>query len=357
MRQPCQRCEALPADLTEEGSLFISAPEAGTLGRIKAALAEAGLTSADSLPGLIEAAVKAGTLERLADALAARLSTNQLRDTKCLYLPPGETFSVQALFHMQPLLEFVYRARAKWLLEMLRGEGLVTHYQPIVGCQDPSQLFAYESLMRGRLGDGSVVSPGKILEYAKAGDLLFQVDRAARISAIRCAARHGIATNLFINFTPTSVYDPAFCLRTTVEAIQGTRLSPANIVFEVIESESIDDVEHVVRVLAFYRENGYRIALDDLGAGYSSLNLLTRLHPDFIKIDMGLIRDVHQDSYKGRIVGMLLKLARDLGSKSVAEGVESVEEWQWLKENGADYIQGYLFGKPSEVPQPPVLPA
>lgn len=338
------------------GTLFVSAPEAGTVARIKQAIASVGLSSADSLPGLMEVAVAEGTVDPLAEKLTEALSTNQLRDTKCLFLPPGETFNIQALFRMQPLLEFVYRARSSWLLSMLERGGLVTYFQPIVECGDPTRVFAYESLLRGRELDGSLVSPGRILEYAKAGDLLFQVDRAARLSAIRCAARWGISTNVFINFTPTSVYDPAFCLRTTVEAIRETGFEPGNIVFEVIESESIDDVDHVVRVLEFYRENGYRIALDDLGAGYSSLNLLTRLKPDFIKLDMALIRDVHKDEYKGNICAMLLQLARQLGTRSVAEGVENREEWQWLQEHGADFIQGYLFGRPNESPQPPLTP-
>ena len=357
MKQPCQRCEVLPADLPESGTLFLSAPESGTLGHIKAAIVHAGLDCADSIPGLIEIAISANTLETLAESFHERLSRNQLSDTKCLYLPPGETFSVQALFHMQPLLELVYRARSKWLVEMLREDSLVTYFQPIVACSDPANVFAYESLMRGKGADGSVIPPGRILEYARAGDMLFQVDRAARLSAIRCANKHAIATNIFINFTPTAVYDPAFCLRTTVEAIKNTPFKPENIVFEVIESESIHDVDHVVRVLEFYRENGYRIALDDLGAGYSSLNLLTRLKPDFIKIDMDLVRGVNKDDYKARISSMLLKLANDLGTKSVAEGVETEEEWHWLRDNGADFIQGYLFGKPNEVPQPPLLPA
>jgi len=356
MKKPCERCEVPPVLLPDAGTLFLSAPEAGTLVQLKRSIETVGLEHASSLPGLTEVNIAEGTLEGLATSFTELLSTNQLRDTKCLYLAPGEVFNIQALFHMQPLLELVYRARSRWLVDMLSESRFVTFFQPIVSATDPSQIFAYESLLRGRMPDGNLVFPGRILEFARAGDMLFQIDRAARLSAISCAAKHGIDSNVFINFTPTSVYDPAFCLQTTVEAINTTKFKSENIVFEVIESESLDDIDHVVEVLQFYRDNGYRIALDDLGAGYSSLNLLTRLRPDFIKLDMGLIRNVHEDTYKSHIARMLLQLARELGTQSIAEGVETVDEWQWLRENGADYIQGYLFGKPSEIPQPPHLP-
>lgn len=91
--------------------------------------------------------------------------------------------------------------------------------------------------------------------------------------------------------------------------------------------------------------------MDDLGSGYSSLNLLHRLRPDFVKLDMQLIRGVHADPYKATMASRLLGLARDLGVLSVAECVETPEELEWVREHGADYVQGYLVARPGNPPR------
>lgn len=156
---------------------------------------------------------------------------------------------------------------------------------------------------------------------------------------------------------PTTIYRPEFCLRTTFAAVNEYQLRTDQIVFEVVESESIHDVKHLNHILNYYRENGFRVALDDLGAGYSSLNLLHALRPDFVKLDMDLVRNIDQDPYKALVCRALLDLANDLGIPSIAEGVETVGEWQCIKEFGATYIQGYLFAKPGQEPPVPKVPA
>ena len=113
--------------------------------------------------------------------------------------------------------------------------------------------------------------------------------------------------------------------------------------FEVVESDQIDDRMQLLKILDLFREAGCRVALDDVGAGYNSLHLLTEVKPDFVKLDMQLIRGVHKDIYKSCVARKLLELSRELGVMTVAEGVETVEEWQWTRDHGADLVQGYLF--------------
>ena len=98
------------------------------------------------------------------------------------------------------------------------------------------------------------------------------------------------------------------------------------------------------------------MALDDVGAGYNSLTLLTRLRPDFVKLDMELTRGVDRDRYKARVVGKLLEMARDIGARTVVEGVETDGEWVWARAHGADFVQGYLFARPATPPPVPVVP-
>jgi len=97
----------------------------------------------------------------------------------------------------------------------------------------------------------------------------------------------------------------------------------------------------------------FAVALDDLGAGYSSLNMLSELRPDCVKLDMGLLRNVHADPVRSMVAANMLDLARALGIRSIGEGIESMEEFDWLAKNGADYAQGYLFARPANPPQLP----
>ena len=98
---------------------------------------------------------------------------------------------------------------------------------------------------------------------------------------------------------------------------------------------------------------GFRVALDDMGSGYNSLNSLTQIKPDFIKLDMQLIRGVHRDTYKSCVAAKLLEMAQALGVATVVEGVEEPAEWQWAADHGADFAQGYLFARPNAVPPQP----
>jgi EAL domain-containing protein (putative c-di-GMP-specific phosphodiesterase class I) len=193
-----------------------------------------------------------------------------------------------------------------------------------------------------------------MFDVARSAGLLFNLDRAARLKAIEEASRFGVETNVFINFNPTSIYDPVYCLRSTVDAVERSGITADRIVFEVTESEEIRDTGQLLDILAFYRRAGFRVALDDLGAGYSSLNLLTELRPDFVKLDMTLVQGVDKDPYKATIAAKLLELAASLGVSTIAEGVETQEQWRWLLANGADYVQGYYFAKPAS---PPPIPA
>jgi EAL domain-containing protein (putative c-di-GMP-specific phosphodiesterase class I) len=103
--------------------------------------------------------------------------------------------------------------------------------------------------------------------------------------------------------------------------------------------------------------DGFRFALDDMGAGYSGLNLVHQLRPDFIKLDMALVRGVHRDRYKAVITEMVLELARRLGIRTIAEGVEEPGELEWLRAHGVDFVQGYLIAKPASPPPAPSIEA
>ena len=346
----------MPVPISEAGSLCLVPPLAHTLQALSGLLSRLDLPFAEPAPGILTIPLTPGVLRRLADGLGDALSRAELRDTKSLVVEVGATLTLADLRRHAALSAVVARIQGEWFTEMLREDRLTSHFHPIVRTDEPQTVFAYECLLRGLGTDGSLVQPGRLFQAALDADLLFPLDRVARLTAIRCAAAHDLDagdTRLFINFNPTSIYDPNYCLRSTVAAIAETALSPDRVVFEVVESDQITDLGHLVRIADFYREAGFKIALDDLGSGYGSLNLLCELRPDFVKLDMQLVRGVDHDTYKAGIVRGLLETARDLGIESVAEGIETEAEWSWVREHGADYVQGYLFAMPASPPPRP----
>ncbi len=353
---PCVSCKTPPAAPPETGTLYLR-PPADAPDALRRALAAAGVRAAEPTPGVLQVALRPGLLDQLADDLGTALTATEAKATRAVVVADGATPSLADFMNTQSLGALLAGVRHRWLADILRGERLVTHFQPIVSAADPGSVFGHECLTRGVGADGKLVPPGDLFAAARDADLLFGLDRLARLTAIREAVRHAVAGRLFVNFNPSSIYTPSACLRTTFRAVEAAGLDPARIVFEVVESDEVRDTDHLLGILREYRAAGFAVALDDVGAGYSSLNLLAKLRPDFVKLDMGLTRGVDADPYKARVVGKLLEMARDLDIRTVAEGVETVGEWEWVRDHGADLVQGYLFARPACPPAAPKVPA
>lgn len=347
----CSQCETLPTTSLEEGVLYVAPPLGHTRSTIRGLLGECRLAFSELADGILAVEVSRGDLRGLSRILRMKLSEKELRDSRALLLERGTEPTLRELSRMQNLGTLTGAAEGEWLLEILRDERITMHFQPIVSAS--GDVFAHECLLRGLETDGSLVNPKRMFDTARSADLMFHLDRTARIKAIEEAATLGLESNIFINFNPTSIYDPAYCLKSTMRAIRRSGISPDRIVFEVVESDEVRDTKQLVEILAFYRDSGFRVALDDLGAGYGSLNLLSKLRPDFVKLDMDFVRGVDTDPYKALISSRTIELAGDLGVGVVAEGVETEGQWRWLREHGADYAQGFFFARPAS---PPLIP-
>jgi EAL domain-containing protein (putative c-di-GMP-specific phosphodiesterase class I) len=347
----CSRCESLPEPCAGPGRLFLWFPIRHSQAQAARHLEQLG-RGTRALPagdGLQVDLFGEEALD-LARSLAEQLGPEEANDTRVLWKPGGDDPGFADFPRVTSLQRFVAAGRAGWLRDLLADGRYTSHFQPIVNAADAATVFGHEALLRGFGGDNEPIPPGRIFDAARESGLLFQLDLAARQSAIRQAVRHGLRTRIFVNFTPASIYDPAYCLRSTVAAVTDSGLPPYLIVFEVIESERVDNVAHLESILAVYRQAGFRVALDDLGSGYSSLTLMGRIRPDFVKLDRELIRHVDRDPYKAAIAAKLLELAKQLKVRTIAEGVETAGELAWLRRHGADYVQGFLIAPPAEEP-------
>ncbi|WP_083771931.1 EAL domain-containing protein [Bermanella marisrubri] len=177
-------------------------------------------------------------------------------------------------------------------------------------------------------------------------DNRYQFDQTCRVKAVTLAQKLGIECRLNINFLPNAVYEPASCIQTTIKAADEVGFPVENIVFEFLESEEIKDREHLKRIVTDYQARGMNTAIDDFGAGYAGLGLLAEYQPDFLKLDMLLVRDVDTDEKKHIILKGMIEVAYALNIRIIAEGVETRGEMQTLKDLGVELIQGYYFAKP-----------
>lgn len=221
-------------------------------------------------------------------------------------------------------------------------------FQPIVDADNKS-VYAYEALVRGPEGQGAFSVLSQVNENNR-----YSFDQVCRVKAVKLAAKLDMQAMLSINFMPNAVYNPEYCIRTTLAAAQSAKFDTRKIIFELIETEDLDSLGHLVNIIRSYQEMGFKTALDDFGTGYSRYNILVASPPDILKLDMELIRDIHKVPNKQAVVAGILTTMSRLGGKVLAEGVETEEEYFWLRSQGISLFQGYLFAKPGfeTLPEP-----
>ncbi len=213
-------------------------------------------------------------------------------------------------------------------------------FQPVVDVE-AQNIYAYEALVRGLTGE----SAGEVLAGISE-DQMYAFDQCCRVKAIELAAKLGMTCRLNINFMPNAVYHPRACLQKTINAAREFNFPAEMITFEFTENELVSDHAHLKNIILTYQKNGYMTAIDDFGAGYSGLNLLADFQTDKLKIDRQIIINIDQDKPRQAILAGILLIAKELGISVVCEGVETVQEYKYLKEQGIRYMQGYFFARP-----------
>jgi EAL domain-containing protein (putative c-di-GMP-specific phosphodiesterase class I) len=286
-------------------------------------------------------------LRELAVPVRRILTQLEADDLRVLFRSDGGDLSTADFPNVHSFTQFALVSQSSWLHEMLDDHRLTTVFQPIVSTGDPAAVFGREALMRGLGRNASVLYPGYILDVARACGMLAQVDHAAREATIKALANGAVAERVFINICPGTAHDPVEAVDTTVRLIDAAGIARQRVVFEVTEADHTINLDMLRRILGAYRDAGFGVALDDVGAGYSSLNLVHQLRPDYIKLDMELVRGVDTDRVRRAIVASIQRMCEDLGITLVAEGIETAFEYRTLRDLGVDLLQGYLFARPA----------
>lgn len=231
------------------------------------------------------------------------------------------------------------QSRSRALIENFLSNGhLQLALQPILDA-DQHYIVAHEALMRSSMPE--LKGPMEVISTAEQCGMLLDVSAVVAQRAAEWMPRLPAQTKLFINLHPEELNAPERMLQN----LMPLRRWSHRIVLEITEHSQIN--QSWTRTIKSLRDQGFSIAVDDLGAGYNSLMTLATLQPDYIKVDMSITRDINTDDYKQRLMSLLVQLADGTNSTLLAEGVETDAEAQTLVELGVHLVQGYRFGRPS----------
>lgn len=252
------------------------------------------------------------------------------------------------------LLQDFTRALAKPELfnifqEIMLENRLTSVYQPIVSLSN-AKVLGWEGLTRGP-ADTYFHSPENLFSFAEKLGMQYTLERNCRHLALENMPPLEPSQRLFINFDPQTINDPHFIKGETRNILETLGLSPANVVFELTERSSIKDFVTFRRSLNHYRNQGYMIAIDDAGAGYSSLQSIVELHPDYIKMDMSLVRNVDTNPVKRALLETFVTFAEKVNCKIIAEGIETTGELETLIGLGITLGQGFFLARPANPPR------
>jgi EAL domain-containing protein (putative c-di-GMP-specific phosphodiesterase class I) len=236
------------------------------------------------------------------------------------------------------------------LQDILLRERVRTDYQAIFRMQEGT-IMGFEALSRGPRGSGLEL-PDALFGAATDNNLVVELDRLCRKRALLSSGRIPSNAKIFVNTLPATLRDPQFRDKALIEFLDRVQVKPERIVIEITEHLIIENLDIFLDTMGYFTSLGMSFAVDDVGAGYSGLDTIAKLRPGYIKIDMGLVRDVHASEFNRRMVKNLIALGHGIGAEVLAEGIQKEEEAQVLRGIGVDYGQGYHLARPDAGPEP-----
>ncbi len=231
------------------------------------------------------------------------------------------------------------------LEKILHQKLLTVHFQPIVHFHT-NTIFGFEALSRGPINSPFYL-PDSLFPYAEKEGLLYALEKVAREKTFEASKDSLNEKKLFINLNSQVIYDKEFNPGHTISLLKQYGIKPQNVVFEITERNAINDFEAFRNALNHYREQGFQIAIDDAGAGYSSLQAISELMPDYIKVDRSLISGIDHNEVKSNILEAFVTFAKKMNSKIIGEGIETESELQRVMNLGIEFGQGFFIAKPT----------
>jgi len=232
--------------------------------------------------------------------------------------------------------------------EVLEKRALSVVFQPILALADDA-IVGHEALMRGPAGSW-LESPTALFAAAREAGCYEELSIVCIQETLRAFATHGSRGLLFLNMSPRLVQRPGFDPVRARRFLEALALCPASVVIELTEDFPAIDLRYLRDSLRLYRSMGFRVALDDLGEGYSTLRLWSELRPEYVKADKHFVRGIARDAVKRQFLRSIQHIALRCGSQVIAEGIEVAEDFRAARRLGIALAQGWFIGRPQAVP-------
>jgi len=245
--------------------------------------------------------------------------------------------------HMSELEELL-------LDSIIENKSIKTVFQPIISLRDGS-ILGHEALSRLTI-DSQIKNTNDLFILAESSNRLWNLELVCRTIALETGYQSialPSSKKMFLNVNPSVMQDHKFQEGFTKEFIKKLNVPATNIIFEITERNVINDIEGFKNVIKHYRDQGFQIAIDDVGSGYAGLNLISEINPDYIKLDINLIRDIDKDNLKYALVKSMVELSRISNIMLIAEGIETINEIETLVKLGVQFGQGYFIQKPNSI--------
>lgn len=234
------------------------------------------------------------------------------------------------------------------LLKIMQQRTLHSVFQPIVDLRS-GRVLGHEGLIRGPVGS-ALHFPLDLFQSAKEQNRLYQLELLSMQVALETFSQLANSNKIFVNVSPECLLRFYENKALSLSYIKALGLNPENIVLELTEGSPIFDYSNLYSIIGSYRSIGFKVALDDLGEGFSSLRLWSELQPDYVKIDKHFIKSINLDPVKLQFVKSIQQIAENSGAQVIAEGVETEAELAIVKDLNIAYCQGYLLGRPQIEP-------
>jgi len=336
----CKRCEQLPSVSKDKNRVYLKLPTFH-----HEPMLESFLKSTYTFQKVNDYyIIHLNDFETLIFELSAQHNKVERKDITIFPFNSEYGLTFEHLDNVKALSEWLIFYQSKTLSYIKKNRSLVMKFQPIY--KNDMSILGYEALMRGIDEKNPIIAPSILFNQAKQADLLFNLDQICRQEAAKGFALKKLEGKLFINFLPTSIYDPKKCLKSTDQYVDFYNVEPSDIVFEVVETEFIKDFKHLKTILDYYKASGDLTASDDVGSGYSIFETISNLNLNIINIDASITKDIHKNKDKQSLLESYISIAKTQKIKVLVEGVKTKEELTFLKHYDIDYFQGYYLSRP-----------
>ena len=236
----------------------------------------------------------------------------------------------------------------KSLQDILDKRDLSALFQPVIDLSSGT-ILGFEGLIRGP-ADNPLHSPANLFGAAREHGLTFEIEMLCRQVVMESFAAQALPGNLFLNVSPDVLTHPSFKNEQTLAYLKNLGIDPERVIIEVTENQPTFDFAGMRNALLYYRSKGFKIALDDLGEGFSSLRLWSELRPEFVKVDMHFVQGVNTDPLKQQFLKSIQSIALSSGTQVIAEGIETAAEFRTVRDIGIVGGQGYFIARPDHTP-------